>query len=347
MTGVERTAGDRAAERRHLVCSFVSDEPGEESLFPQMSGPSSVPAFKNVYWRCMLVLFASFRRFDAAARCSIVTNADPARYCDPALLRALAALGVDVVILTFDGRGRAKVERFGNVLYVLDVLAFLREHDDSDLSMVLDPDCVFLADPAPVWAAARSGGLAYYDVGSGPDQNVADLSLRWLSSFAARQGWALRSPITHVGGEFLGVTRRELARLLDAVEAIRAADADGHLTVEEHVLSLAVALLGAGGLSLNDRIRRIWTGPRRRDAAADDMALSIWHLPREKAFGFAVLSDELLPAHRAASWTALPTGAYEARLADRMGVPGWSARKWLRETPRLITRSVGALARRG
>lgn len=327
--------GERqAAPRRLLVCPFVSDEAGEESVFPQMSRPSSDLAFKTVYWQCMAVLFASFRRFDTSTDCKILTNADPGRYCEPEVLRTLARLGVAIEILPFDRSATPRGERFGNVLYMLDAMAALHRQGEHDQMMVVDPDIVFLADPEPVWQSLESLGLAYYDVGpsGGP---IAGLSLDDLRAFAERKNLRLRSDMRHAGGEFLAADRASLDRLIEAVSIIRAADLGGMLTVEEQILSIAIAMLGLGGNNLNQHVRRIWTGPRRRDAQPSDLGLLLWHVPREKEFGFITLYQGL-----AKGWTSLPAEEYARHIARSLGVPRWPVGKWMTETPRLMARQI-------
>jgi hypothetical protein len=324
--------------QRLLFCTFASDQPGEESRFPQMRGLSSDASFKESYWQCMAVLFTSFRAYDLNTSCMIITNEAPDRYCPRGLLSHLDKINVRTELVPFSGSRNKAVKSFGNVCYLFDALANLAKENKYELYFYLDADCIVINNPAPVWRALSDRKLLFYNVGTSPHEEIASLSLDDLTSFALRQGWRLQSPLRHVGGEFLALTAEELHRLLAVVHKLRAADTNGILTMEEHLLSLAVSILGRGDNSFNDHIRRIWTGPRRKDARQSDVELTIWHAPREKQFGFSQLYADLATQEADAGWAGMPEGRYRAHVAERLGVPRWSARKWARELPQLVWR---------
>ena len=95
----------------------------------------------------------------------------------------------------------------------------------------------------------------------------------------------------------------------------------------------------------NAWIERIWTQPwTHRSVPANAAAIPLWHLPAEKKTGLKALHR---PALTSGSWFwHAPAEAWDARVQDAVGVPGYPSGKYVRDSLALAHRLPGAAMRR-
>lgn len=288
-----------AAPSTLLATGFVVDRPEEGTLFPSAGGNSGSPQVQAIYWRCLTALFASARITNPDQRLALFTNADPPQVDGISIAAVLERYGVELhrVSLTTRlaaGRGAA----WGNVLYFFDILAAL-EHEADDLRFALvDSDVLVTASLDPLFALLDGADYAGYVVDTGPDEAINGLTRRWMAGVVEGLTGRGAEPVPHYGGELfaaaLATWRRDRAVFADLLDsAQRGAGSAAALRTEEHIWSVAFALLGVPVADAQQAIKRIWTSPRFSNAAPGDERLPLWHLPAEKRYGFHDLFRDL------------------------------------------------------
>jgi|GEM_PF-125306 len=329
------------APRTYLCTWMYGDAPGEESVYPQVAGVSSAPAFQEVYWRCVAIFFASSARHNPEARHLLFTNVSAVPTVDGLDLAAfLDGLGVEVVPLpltyhTPEGYYGA----WRNQFYVFDAVAHLAGRlADDDRCVLLDSDCVWVRSAdALAEAVAREGALTY-DIGLRPGWPQNGLNREEMGAIFSEllPERPVASPL-YFGGEIFAATGRETRRvaaeILPLWETLLARHRAGRpkLNEEAHALSFVYHKLGYGAGTADPFIKRIWTTLLyESDAAASDLDLTVWHLPAEKRFGLRRMYDDVRDP--ASAFWQTPTGPAFRRYAGAvLGVPRRSPAKLVRD----------------
>ena len=162
---------------------------------------------------------------------------------------------------------------------------------------------------------------------------------------AAAAGLAGRefAPLPHFGGELFATNIQAWKRHRAGFDTILAQASAGQgpaagVQTEEHVFSIAFALLDRPPADARAVIKRIWTSPRFNTAAPGDERLPLWHLPAEKRYGLADLYRAL--AGRGFP-TAMPADAFRVLAGRLCAVPTRSAGKLLRDGVRQLAAKLG------
>lgn len=279
------------------------------------------------YWKAITVMATTLRVVGREWPITVATNRPPT---DPAIRQVLDDTRVGFRDVPFDHRPPdGWFDRFTGSLYLLDALADAVDRAPTSARvMVVDPDCVWVRDPAPMLAAldADPATVLAYEITYSPGQPALGLTQEQMSRLFRDVGDAPvpdRAP--YAGGEFLLGTRDRLAQLVEHAEAIwqdslrRFADG-GPLKVntEEHVLSYALGQLGWTGGTANPFMRRLWTqSPPNRNVQGDEEDLVLWHALTEKHRGLQELFDDVRAGHPA---LAAPGPTYRRHLARRLRV---------------------------
>lgn len=327
-----------------LATGFVVDSPDEGTLFPSAGGNSGNPRVQAIYWRCLTALFASARITNPHQRLALFTNAVPPRLGGIEIGAVLDRYGVELhrVGLTTriaSGHGAA----WGNVLYFFDILAALeREGDDLRFALV-DSDVLVTASLAPLFALLDGADYAGYVVDTGPEEAVNGLTRARMAGVVEALTGRSTAPVPHYGGELFATTlaiwRRDRAVFADLLDqALRGAGPAAELRTEEHIWSVALALLGVPVADAQQAIKRIWTSPRFSNAAPGDERLPLWHLPAEKRYGLHDLFDQLA---RRGFPTAMDPGGFHALAARLCGLPRKPLAKVVHDGVRQVAAKLG------
>lgn len=271
-----------------LAAGFVVDRQGEGTLFPSAGGNSADPRVQAVYWRCLVVLFASARICNPDQRLALFTNGDLPVLDGVDLARVFASYGVEVhrVALTArlpDGLSAS----WGNVLYFFDMMQSLAGEPDELRVALVDSDVVVAGPLGDLFGLLDQTRFAAYAVGTGPDQDVNGLTPRDMARIA---GTRPDEGLVHYGGELfctsIGAWKQHSGLFAELVQGATA-PASGNIrpTTEEHVFTIAFARLAEPVGDGARVIKRMWTSPRYRTVLPGDEKLSLWHLPAEKRFG--------------------------------------------------------------
>jgi hypothetical protein len=276
-----------------LAAGFVADLPEQGTSFPSSGGNSGDPRVQALYWRCLVVLFASARFTNPAQRLALFTNAAPPRVDGVEIAAVLARYGVETHHVPLTARlAQGTTGKFGNVLYFHDILAHLAAHEAADLRLALiDADVVVTGPLQPLFALLDHHPFAGYVARNPvPEFATAGLTMRELGTIAGQLGASDAPLAAHYGGELLVTSIaawRQHGPLFGTMVA-NAMDRTGParaIITEEHVYSVAFAVLRGQVATANHLIKRMWTSPRFNTIAPGDEHLLLWHLPAEKRYG--------------------------------------------------------------
>lgn len=278
------------------------DAAHEATDFPSAGADSSSSEFQAIYWRCVCVFFKTARYFNSEAQLILFTNVGSLPAVDGfSISDFLSELEVAVVQLD-----RAFVlpsgftSAFGNCFFKLDCIKYFSTFPSKvDTSiLLLDNDIVItesLGDLADLILAKK---YVFYDV---DHAEYNGLSIREITElFAKETGRVSGVQGASLGGEFVGflsTSAQELAAAIDSTFSLsleRFRRQARFLSTEEHIYAYIHLMLGFHVLppDTNPFIKRIWTG-RFNNQQLTDARLAIWHLPREKRYGFRRLFNRL------------------------------------------------------
>lgn len=250
----------------------------------------------EMYYRCMVVCYASLRRFYPGASLVLFSN----RELPEPFNAQLKSLGVVTEACGERYVGdRAFSNGFPGCLYTLDVLETLARKPPAgiDTLVLIDSDCVVRQRLGGLDEIGKGAGCIYaYEPGyptnmlaNGQSRASLTLALSYLSNHL------IPNPIPLYGGEFLMAPIKLLPRLAENIERFwvwmktQGKDLFGDQLTEEHVLSVALADRDLDVRSTTWHVKRIWTADAFSTVNGNESAIAIWHLPAEKKKGFPAL----------------------------------------------------------
>ena len=327
-----------------LATGFVVDAPDQGTTFPSAGGNSASPKVQAVYWRCLVALFASARITNPQQRLALFCNVRPPIVDGIDLTAVLTRYGVELHLVPLTARlPEGRSASWGNVLYFFDILTAL-ESEPNDLRFALvDSDVLVTASLAPLWGLLDSAEFAGYVVETGEDEQVNGMTRRGMAGAAAGLSGRPFAPLPHFGGELFATTIGAWKRNRAQFDAMLEQSTRGHgpaagVLTEEHIFSIAFALLDQPAADAQGVIKRIWTSPRHNTARPGDQHLPIWHLPAEKRYG---LKDLCVWLARRSFPTDLPAEILRRQAMRLCGVPTKSAGKWLQDGVRQVAAKLG------
>lgn len=309
-----------------FATGFVADLPDEGTTFPSAGGNSGDPRVQAVYWRCLIALFASARFSNPGQRLALFTNIAPPVVDGADIAAALNRYGVEIHLVPLTARLAAGTTRsWGNVLYFHDIMTSLVGKEDPDLRIaVVDSDVLVTRSLEPLFALLDDHAFGGYIVGqTEPSDTVNGLSMHDMDQISRALGATGGELALHFGGELFltsvsaWIEHRDLfgAMLKDAMSGTGVARG---IITEEHIFSIAFAVLRGKVASANHLIKRIWTSPRFNSVAPGDERLMLWHLPAEKRYGLRDIFDLL---RRAGFPATMDIAAFRAIAMRCCGVP--------------------------
>lgn len=253
----------------------------------------------------------------------------------------LANLDVRIVVIPYTWKPAGRIRLWFNQFYLFDILSHLGQTlTDGDAVLIADCDCVFVRDPSSTFELIRRDGflLITVDETLTCDEKINGLSRREAEAVYERlSSKRPQTPPNYFGGECYGLTRETLLKLMPlACEAKPkndefAANGELYLSDEAHLISYLMWRMGFTKSNGNEKVRRIWTTWKNNTTRAEDLTLTLWHLPSEKQVGFDRVFKKL------STWP--PTWTHEQNLhwlAREMGV----GRKYMRKYATHLWRAV-------
>ena len=247
----------------------------------------------SMYYRCMVVCYASLRRLYPETHLSLFTNRElPEPFTGQ--LKSLAVNTVHCASRYVDDA--AFKNGFPGCLYTLDVIEYLanQQCDFSNL-ILLDSDCIVryrldgMLDNEEGGSYAYEPGYPVNMVANGQSRATLTLALSYFS------GQMIAHPIPLYGGEFYALTAKSLPKLAMHIEAFwtwmktEGIKTFGDNLTEEHVMSVVLAQYGGEVHSASGMVKRIWTAAVFSTVDGSESGIPIWHLPSEKKKGFVKL----------------------------------------------------------
>lgn len=250
----------------------------------------------QMYYRCMVVCYASLRRLYPQAQLVLFSN----RELPEPFAGQLESLEVGTVMCASRYVDEPVFKNgFPGCLYTLDVIEYLaQQHNDFSSLILLDSDCIVrnrLDGLLDKLGNDGEGSYAYEPgypvnmVANGQSRASLTLALSYMS------GHMIAPPIPLYGGELYAFTAQALPGLAQRIAAFWAwMKADGvkifgdHLT-EEHVMSVVLAQSADTVHSASRLVKRIWTASVFSTVDGSESAIPVWHLPSEKKKGFVKL----------------------------------------------------------
>lgn len=329
-----------------LATGFVIDQPAEGTSFPSAGGNSADPRVQAVYWRCIVGLFASAHFTNPHQRLALFTNAHPPRVDKLDMVAILAGYGVEIHIVPLKARlAPGTTQLWGNVLYFHDIMEYLVEREDADLRIaIVDSDVLVTRPLHPLFALLDDHEFAGYIVTqTDPLEVVNGLSVREMDRISRAFGATGGEMALHFGGELFMATcaawqrhRALFAAMVD--DALSGTGVARSIITEEHILSIAFAVLRGKVAHANHLIKRIWTSPRYSSVAPGDERLLLWHLPAEKRYG---LRDVYKMLRKAGFPATLDLYTFRAMAMKFCGVPRKGPGKVIHDGIRQLAAKLG------
>lgn len=289
------------------ICTWLCvDEKGEESLFPQTGELSSSQKHQNIYWRCLILFYATSKRFNKTEKHLLFTNSTSFPELDGKKVNdMLIELNVEVINTDFKYKTpKGYFEMFQNQFYEFSILEYITKNykDDHDLFLITDSDCIFIKPAAELFSDASQHGFLSFE-----DECTEDLVIHGLSRKDMKKmyedllGYKIKEvPGYHLGEFFLASLKNVNIIFSDFLELWpemmnRYKIGKPKFNEEAQTLSFIYYKNGFKASIKRNLMKRIWTNPVfYRNVDPLDTSLILWHLPSEKTFGLAKLYDLLI-----------------------------------------------------
>jgi hypothetical protein len=291
----------------HICTWFCADEKGGESIFPQTGQKSSSRAHQNIYWRCVILFFATSTRFNKTEKHLFFTNVKQLPEVDGVKVdEVLKQLNVETIFTDFKYKTpKGYFEMFQNQFYEFSILEYIVSQNKKldDTYMILDSDCIFLKPAHELFAdSEQNNGFLSFE-----DNCTTDLVIHGLSRKDMKLLYEdlLDKSITEIPGYHLGEFFMANVKNINIIFAdflqvwaemlLRFKASLPKFNEEAQTLSFIYYKNNFKASPSRKLLKRIWTNPVfYRNVEPTDDELIIWHLPSEKTFGLADLYNDLI-----------------------------------------------------
>lgn len=316
----------------YIATGIYCDLKGEESKYFQVGGISSSEQFQSIYWRCVVVNFASSVRNNPNANHILFTNLNYIPNIGKFKTEEFFLnLGIKIVSLPFTYQPPPGY--FGawrNTFYMFDIIKYFCNNCDSmnDNFIILDSDCVWIDSADGIVKLLEEYGLISYEINYSYTHVVNGLSRVNMRSIYEEMGYqTIDEAPKYFGAEICAAKGRDIIKLSSEIDFIweislkRFADHQPRFNTEEHMLSFAYNKLGYTAGTANFYIKRIWTTLfNYKNACDEDFELNIWHVPSEKKYGIKRLFTQVCNSE--SKFWKLPIGKPFAQYVGRyLGIP--------------------------
>jgi len=325
----------------YIATWLCADTEGEESIFPQTGQISSSQSHQNIYWRCVLLFYASSRRFNKQERHLFFTNVEQLPVLDgKSVQQALDDLDVEVIHTDFTYKTpKGYFGMFQNQFYEFSVLEYIAANykDEQDQFLIVDSDCLFIKPAQTLFIEAQQKGFLSFEDDCTEDLNIHGLSRKDMQKlYADLLGRSVDEvPGYHLGEFFLASltnVRLIINEFMELWPELLRRYAMGlpKFNEEAQTLSFIYYKNGLKASPKRNLMKRIWTNPVfYRNVDPSDVSLVLWHLPSEKTFGLADLYEALVK--RMPNYgLKLSNRAYLDLLNKHLAIPYLPAHKLIR-----------------
>lgn len=317
----------------NYICTWLcADVKGEESIYPQTGEKSSGQKHQNIYWRCLVLFYATSKRFNTTEKHLLFTNVNVLPVIDGKSVQSmLEELGVEVIFTDFKYKTpKGYFNLFQNQFYEFSILEYITKnyHMETDQFLILDSDCIFTQPAAGLFEEAKPAGFISFE-----DPCSTELVIHGLSRVDMKKLYEDLSgqPVDEIPGYHLGEFFLANVKNINTIfndflelwpELMRRFDAGlPKFNEEAQTLSYIYYKNNFKASPKTIYLKRIWTNPVfYRNVEDTDIDVAIWHLPAEKTYGLAHLYD-ILVQQTADFGLSLSNGTYIQIVKTTLGIP--------------------------
>jgi hypothetical protein len=318
----------------NYICTWLcADVKGEESIYPQTGEKSSGQKHQNIYWRCLVLFYATSKRFNKTQKHLLFTNVNVLPEVDgKSVQKMLDELGVEVIFTDFKYKTpKGYFNLFQNQFYEFSILEYIVKHNQNadDQYLIVDSDCIFTKPAAELFteATANNGFISFEDA------CTTELVIHGLSRVDMKHLYEDLSgkPVNEIPGYHLGEFFLASVKNINTIfsdflelwpELMRRYEAGlPKFNEEAQTLSYIYHKNGFKASPRTDLLKRIWTNPVfYRNVEKTDPEVTIWHLPSEKTYGLARLYQTLVNTMPDYGFS-LSDEAYLKTVKSTLGIP--------------------------
>jgi len=315
------------------ICTWIcTDAIGEESIYPQTGEKSSGVKHQNIYWRCILLFFATSKRFNNTQKHLLFSNTRLMPVLDGKNVeKSLEELDVEIIFTDFKYKTpKGYFNLFQNQFYEFSILEYIVENNPNlqDHYLILDSDCIFTRSVDALFKHAAAKGFASFE-----DDCTTDLVIHGLSRKDMKVLYEelLHKklhviPGYHLGEFFLASVKNIRIILADFKEIwieLLARHKENLPKFNEEAQTLSFIYFKNNFQALKNKtyLKRIWTNPVfYRNVEATDINVAIWHLPGEKTYGLLTLYHHLV-VNQSNYGLDIPPEIYFQKIKGLLGIP--------------------------
>ena len=317
----------------NYICTWLcADVKGEESIYPQTGEKSSGQKHQNIYWRCLVLFYATSKRFNHTQKHLLFTNVNALPVVDGRNVKdMLEELEVEVIFTDFKYKTpKGYFNLFQNQFYEFSILEYIvaNNKNPDDQYLILDSDCIFTKGAAELFEEARPAGFISFE-----DPCSTELVIHGLSRVDMKHLYEDLSgkPVNEIPGYHLGefflASVKNINTLFSGFLELwpelmrRYEEGLPKFNEEAQTLSYLYYKNGFKASPRTDLLKRFWTNPVfYRNVEESDADIAIWHLPSEKTFGLARLYDTLVNNGKNYS-LGLSNEVYMETVKSTLGIP--------------------------
>jgi len=315
------------------ICTWIcTDAVGEESIYPQTGEKSSGEKHQTIYWRCILLFFATSRRFNRTQKHVLFSNTRNMPVLDGRKVEdSLASLKVEIVFADFNYKTpKGYFNMFQNQFYEFSILEHIvnTNLEQNDFYLILDSDCIFTQSVDSLFRHATPKGFASFE-----DECPTDLVIHGLSRKDMKLLYEelLNKKIEEIPsyhlGEFFLASVKNIRTICEDFREVWPQLLDRYkqnlpkFNEEAQTLSYIYFKNKFEASKNKTYLKRIWTNPVfYRNVEPTDVYVAIWHLPAEKTYGLLALYLDLV-VHIPNFGLSVPHKIYLEKIRKHLGVP--------------------------
>ena len=272
-----------------IVIPFVK----VKAINPNMSKFKSLDQ-SDEYYKCIVVSFMSFRKFNPDINLVLATNISP----PTTYLSWLDKLGVKIRKIPFTYEPPFEFgDKFKGCFYIFDAINVA-----TDDALYIDPDFLCIKDLKNL-SRELDTKVGIFELDFPKDYKINGMTVNEAAEiWSIFKPWATTPPnnLSHFGGEAIYIPLEKLAEVNSDIDKVwnwnkhQAKSGQKLLTTEEHIFTNL--LKSTDLVLLNNYISRVWTArsfSENQGSKKPVTELSMWHLPSEKNRGFKVMYETL------------------------------------------------------
>ena len=320
----------------NYICTWICvDAVGEESIYPQTGEKSSGKKHQEIYWRCIILFFATSKRFNKTQKHILFSNTRQIPTWEGLdVAAALKELDVEVIYTDFNYKTpKGYFNLFQNQFYEFSILEYITKNNANpdDQYLILDSDCIFTRPVEELFELAKPAGFISFE-----DDCKTDLVIHGLSRIDMKALYQELSdkPVEGIPGYHLGEFFLASVKNINTIfkdfqalwpELMRRHEAGlPKFNEEAQTLSYIYYQNDFKASTRKDLLKRFWTNPVfYRNVEPSDVNVAIWHLPSEKTWGLADLYQSLIVEHKNLG-LGIPDFEYQDMISSAMGIPNLS-----------------------